>query len=83
MELKDVLTLAMSACAILFSVFIYVIHTRKINKLQIQSLESLEKEKKKANIICEIIPYTEYGKSLDCIRITNIGHAPAFNVDFE
>lgn len=83
MELKDILSIAISVCAGIFSLFIYISHTRKINRLQIRSMENNEEEKKKANIICEVIPYTEYGKSLNCIRITNIGKASAFNVDFE
>jgi hypothetical protein len=96
MELKDILSLALSALAVCWTAYTYIVHNKKlsvqqkqineqqkqINDYQLRAMEEDEVNKKKAFIQCEKIPNSIKGK-LDRIRIQNTGNSTANNVDFD
>ncbi len=96
MELKDILSLGLSAIAVFWTAYTYFVHNKKlsiqqkrineqqkqINDYQLRAMEEEEANKKKAFIQCEIIPNSIKGK-LDRIRIQNTGNSTAYNVDFD
>ena len=87
---KDWIEWLIMGLSFLFSLYVYVNHTRRLNRQQktindqqsqindyiIKENEELEKNKKKARIICEILDPIEIGKARR-FRMKNIGLSDA------
>ena len=93
---KDWIEWLIMGLSFLFSLYVYVNHTRRLNRQQktindqqsqindyiIKENEELEKNKKKARIICEILDPIEIGKARR-FRMKNIGLSDARNINIE
>ena len=91
---KDWIEWLIMGLSFLFSLYVYVNHTRRLNRQQktindqqsqindyiIKENEELEKNKKKARIICEILDPIEIGKARR-FRMKNIGLSDARNIN--
>lgn len=93
---KDWIEWLIMGLSFLFSLYVYVNHTRRLNRQQkiindqqslindyiIKENEELEKNKKKACILCEILDPIEKGKARR-FRIKNMGLSDAINLNIE
>ena len=93
---KDWIEWLIMGLSFLFSLYVYVNHTRRLNRQQktindqqsqindyiIKENEELEKNKKKARIICEILDPIEQGKARR-FRIKNIGLSDEIDINLE
>lgn len=93
---KDWIEWLIMGFSFLFSLYVYVNHTRRLNRQQktindqqsqindyiIKENEEQERNKKKACIICEILDPIEKGKARR-LRMKNMGLSDARNINIE